>query len=112
MTIIDQVYSEGEGDNQKQWFVTRLHEKAKDLPVEEMPLSGLNLVGLAPLRSTMKAFVVHVQAVQDADLSYPIILDHEGFVMDGRHRIAKALLQGDTSIKFVRFPDYIEPDIE
>ena len=51
----------------------------------------------------------------DADLKYPIILDDDGYVMDGRHRITKALFQGKKSIRFVRFkkmpsPDYYEEE--
>jgi len=48
-------------------------------------------------------------------LSYPIILDDEGYVMDGRHRIFKALLKNKPSIKAVRFTktpkcDFIKAD--
>jgi hypothetical protein len=44
-----------------------------------------------------------------------IILDDDGYVMDGRHRIAKAILTGEKSIKFVRFdvthsPDFYEEE--
>ncbi len=59
----------------------------------------------------MREFVGHIQKVLDADLTYPIILDDEGYVMDGRHRIAKALLEGHESIKFVRFEKTPGPDI-
>ena len=48
-------------------------------------------------------FVQHIEKVNSADLECPIILDEEGYVMDGRHRIAKALLQKVNSIKAVRF---------
>ncbi|GAG07020.1 unnamed protein product, partial [marine sediment metagenome] len=41
--------------------------------------------------------------VNDADLSCPIILDDEGYVMDGRHRVMKALLLKKETIKAVRF---------
>ena len=49
----------------------------------------------------------------DADMSYPIIMDDEGFIMDGWHRVAKALLEGRETIKAVRFentpaPDYVK----
>ena len=98
-----------EGNNR--WFVSRLIEKAKDLPVETMPITGLNIYRLHPNIENMKSFVGHIQAVLDADLSYPIILDEEGYVMDGRHRIAKALLEGKETIDFVRFEETPRPDI-
>jgi ParB-like chromosome segregation protein Spo0J len=47
--------------------------------------------------------VMHMHAVKNADLKYPIILDEDGEIMDGRHRIMKALYLGVESIKAVRF---------
>lgn len=99
-------------DDNKRWFVSRLIEKAKELPVQTMPMSALNIYRLAPHIDNMKSFVSHVQAVMDADLSYPIILDDEGYVMDGRHRIAKAMLEGQETISFVRFDETPCPDFE
>ncbi|MDQ6746414.1 MAG: hypothetical protein M3Z27_10435 [Actinomycetota bacterium] len=46
----------------------------------------------------------------EADLSYPIILGHDGRVMDGMHRIARALLEGRNEIDAVRFTSPLEPD--
>ena len=45
-----------------------------------------------------------------ADLSYPVILGHDGRVLDGMHRIARALLGGVAEIRAVRFPHPLEPD--
>ena len=50
-----------------------------------------------------------------ADLAYPIILDSAGRVMDGMHRVSKALMQGATQIAAVQFeqdpaPDYVDCD--
>lgn len=39
-----------------------------------------------------------MKRVLDADLNYPIII-YRGYVMDGKHRLAKALLQGKKTIK-------------
>lgn len=97
-------------DDKRTWFVSRLIEKARDLPVQEMPITGLNIYQLCPAMRTMREFVGHVRKTLDADLKYPIILDEEGYVMDGRHRIAKALLEGRETIKFVRFEETPEPD--
>jgi hypothetical protein len=53
----------------------------------------------------------------DCDLSCPVILSSDGRVMDGMHRICKALLQGLDEVDAVRFnqdpePDYIGVDPE
>ena len=53
--------------------------------------------------------VMHMKAVLNADLSFPIILDEDGEIMDGRHRIMKAILEGKRNIKAVRFNENPEP---
>ncbi len=35
-----------------------------------------------------------MKRVLNTDLNYPIILNEEGFIMDGWHRVTKALLEG------------------
>ncbi len=46
----------------------------------------------------------------DSELIYPIILSSDGRVMDGMHRVCKALLQGREEIEAVRFVHDPEPD--
>ena len=103
-------------DGNKVYTVPVLIERAKDLVPFEIPLKGLNLYKLGPfIESSMRDFVGHMKQVLESDLSYPIILDEDGYVMDGRHRIAKALLKGRETILAVRFDvtpdcDYIKTD--
>ena len=110
--IHTQRYQDGTG----QYVIGNLISRAKDLPVQEMPMEHLNLYNLAlKAGGSFREFVSHMKAVMDADLSFPIILDEDGYVMDGRHRIAKALFEGKETIKFVRFektpaPDYFEDE--
>jgi hypothetical protein len=52
---------------------------------------------------------MHMKAVQAADLNFPIILDEDGEIMDGRHRIMKAFLEGKETIKAVRFDTNPDP---
>lgn len=54
--------------------------------------------------------VDHVRLMNKADLSFPIILSAEGRVMDGMHRVAKAVLLGHTTIEAVQFTQDPEPD--
>lgn len=91
------------------WRCTRLFQLAKDLPVMEIPLDHLNVYATWE-RLTLREMVMHMKAVQDADLDYPIILDEDGEVMDGRHRIMKAILNGLPTIKAVRFQENPPPD--
>lgn len=48
--------------------------------------------------------------IGEADLAFPIILSADGRVMDGMHRVLKALLNGSQSIEAVRFERDPEPD--
>ena len=54
--------------------------------------------------------IEHIQLVQDCDLEHPIILDHNGRVMDGMHRICKALLENEKpdKKKLIEYSERIE----
>jgi hypothetical protein len=51
-----------------------------------------------------------VRLIDEADLAFPIILAADGGVMDGRHRIAKAVREGRATIDAVQFERDPEPD--
>ena len=92
-------------DRDKVWRVSRLIVLSHDLEVMEIPLKHLNIYNLYPILDKTMDFVEYVRKVNKADLSCPIILDEEGYVMDGRHRICKALLLNKKTIKAVRFDE-------
>jgi hypothetical protein len=48
--------------------------------------------------------------IEESDLSFPIILSASGAVMDGMHRVAKAVLLGREEIEAVQFEADPEPD--
>jgi len=98
------------------WDVDRLVHLARDFPVRAVPLAQIRELD-APICGedelpTWRALVAHLELLDAADLSYPIILAADGSVMDGRHRAAKALREGRPTIDVVQFaedppPDYI-----
>lgn len=90
-----------------EWSVARLIEISKPLEVFDCPMNALYV--WAKYDITMRELVMHIKAVLDADLSYPIILDEDGEIMDGRHRIMKAILEGKETIKAVRFDENPSP---
>ena len=59
---------------------------------------------------TGHAVVEHARLILDADLTFPVILGPGGQVMDGMHRIARAVLEGKTEVSAVCFPVLPEPD--
>ena len=62
------------------------------------------------MQPTCRAVTEHARQIQDADMSFPIILSAEGEVWDGMHRIAKATLEGISKLPAVRFIENPKPD--
>lgn len=56
------------------------------------------------------SFLFHFKRCQEANLKYPIILSPEGYIVDGWHRVAKAIMKGDTVIKAKRLKVMPDPD--
>lgn len=54
---------------------------------------------------------MHAKKIAHADLRYPIILDADGSIMDGAHRVGKAMLEGRSHVQAVRFSVRPEPDV-
>ena len=104
------------------WDVDRLVEQSQNFDVTKVPLSEIRELDEEywfgfESKPTCRAIAEHMMLVEEADLSYPIILDSDGRVFDGMHRVVKALVEGRSEIDAVRFdqnpsPDYVgrEPD--
>lgn len=106
-------------DNKKVWKITSLfyHVKEQNLEVFDLPLCGINLATTVWSFGDLRIidFAKHWKRADKANLDYPIILDEDGFIMDGWHRVAKALFLGLATIKAVRFDvtpdcDYVRSD--
>jgi hypothetical protein len=101
------------------WDVDRLVEYIRDKPVISVKLEDIAELdenfwyqGETDV-PTVRSMVQHFQLVKDTELEYPIILSVQGRVMDGMHRVAKALLLGHTEIHAMQFeadppPDYTD----
>lgn len=96
------------------WDVDRLVLLSSHLPRQRVPLSQISELDEAvsgegePL--TWRSLLEHVKLMDEADLSFPIILSASGAVMDGRHRIARAFREGRPEIEAVQFHEDPEPD--
>jgi hypothetical protein len=102
------------------WDVDRLVALSRDFAVLHVPLTEVREIG-EPFSSefdetpSWRSMVEHIRLIETADLRFPIILSSDGRVMDGMHRVVKALLDGHVTIDAVRFtadpePDYIDVD--
>lgn len=97
------------------WDVHRLVELAKDLPVIQVPLSAIKELdepywyghGYVP---TCRNIAEHAKLINEADLGFPIILSCDGRVMDGMHRVAKAVMQNVHSLPAKQFNKELKPD--
>ena len=94
------------------WDVDRLVGLSKALPRKMVPLSAIRELegGWLSDDDEPSALREHLKLIDEADLSYPIILSANGAVMDGRHRVAKAAREGRREIEAVQFEEDPEPD--
>lgn len=104
------------------WDVHRLIELSRSLPVKQIVLTNIAELDETfwfdeTTKPVCRAIALHAQLMLETDLTYPVILSANGRVMDGMHRVCKALIEGKTTISAVQFqqdpaPDYIDADIE
>lgn len=52
-------------------------------------------------------FLEDYKNIQDIDLHYPIIMGCNGTIVDGAHRIIKAIIRGDKTIQCYKLPKSI-----
>jgi hypothetical protein len=97
------------------WEVPRLWALAAELPSFAYPVAefaGLDEVMWFGLHRppTVRAVLEHLARIEAADLHQPIILSASGLVMDGVHRICRALREGRETVPAVRFVVTPPPD--
>ena len=98
------------------WDVDNLIEKSKGLPQISVMLEDIKELdedfwyNASEKKPTIRSIVEHFRMMNETDLIYPIILSKDGRVMDGMHRVAKALLLGHKEIKAVMFEEDLPPD--
>jgi hypothetical protein len=103
------------------WDVDRLVELAAALPVYDVAVADLAELDEeywfadSDMPATVRNVVEHVRLIAEVDPAHAIILDVHGRVMDGMHRVARALLYGLETLPAVRFvvqppPDFVDCD--
>jgi len=98
------------------WDVDRLIDLSRDLPRRTVELISIREIDQVywfddlKERPTCRKLLEHMRLIGNVDLAHPIILGADGRVMDGMHRVAKALLEGYETIEAVQFGRDPEPD--
>ena len=98
------------------WDVDRLIRLSAELPVIEVPLAAIAEVDTVywfdgkSEQPTVRKVIEHARLISDVDTSYPIVLGPDGRVMDGMHRIARLLLDGQATVRARQFDVLPEPD--
>ena len=98
------------------WDIHRLVELSRELPVIEVPIETLPELDSRSWFETShrspscREVALHAKLIEEADLAYPIIQAADGRVMDGMHRLCKAWMHGDKTIRAVRFENDPSPD--
>ncbi len=110
-----QYYFRPSSDGFYAWDVDRLVELSREFETKEIAVESIRELDESRWFDkndppTCRDLIEHYRLIQEADLSYPIILSEEGRVMDGMHRVAKAVLEGRETIDAVQFDKDPKPD--
>ncbi|MCU1462952.1 MAG: hypothetical protein JWO37_3027 [Acidimicrobiales bacterium] len=99
------------------WDVDRLVALSAGLPVQHVKVDDISEIDSVywfreSQPPTVRAVVEHIRLTQEVDPSFPIILGPDGRVMDGMHRVARALLDGQATVAAVRLRAIPDPDFQ
>jgi len=97
------------------WYTDRLWSESRALVPFDVELSSIRELdqdcwfgqGKTP---TLREIARHCQRINSANLEQPIILNADGSLMDGGHRVCRAFAEGRTTIRAVRFESTPDPD--
>ena len=114
--ISGQTYSERSDGWKKYWKVEDLWEVAEGLPIEYIPLQLLTdqLEGTYWTQGeeedvTPQWVLGHTRRILKADLNYPILVNSENTIVDGIHRLCRAVLDGRDDIAVQRIEELPPP---
>lgn len=96
----------------KVWKASTLYEEVKKqkLKAFNCPLASIDLSRNHFDLENMNDFIFQCKRVYMCDKKKPIVLDNLGRIADGYHRVCRAILDGDTTIRAYRLNSLPEPD--
>lgn len=84
-------------DRLERWFY-----KTKEVTID---LQLFNLRSDSFTCTNLFEFLTHYKLVEDANLKYPVIVNREWQIIDWRHRVCKAIMKWNKSIKWIMILD-------
>ena len=84
------------------WRIERWFYVTKEV---EIDLSIINLNTYSFTTENLFDFMTHYKLVENANLKYPVILNRKWTIVDWRHRLCKAILQGKKKLKWIMILD-------
>ena len=104
------------GDQIHVWDVRKLVETVQGTAVHQVPLSELAEADeaywydLGDAEPTCRSVLEHARLINGADVTFPILLCPAGRVIDGMHRVMKAIDLGHDTIRAYRLTHLPQPD--
>lgn len=96
---IKNTYHEGK----KVWYAETLMNASKGLPVKNLPITNKLLdTKIEWTLNTFFDFKNHLERIKNCDLKYPVIVGPKGHIIDGYHRLMKAVMLNHKTIKYVK----------
>lgn len=114
--IRKQYHARQVGSDRHIWDVHRLIRASRDFEVELIPTNNISEVDEnwwydhSDTVPTPRSIASHLTSIMELDPSHPIIICAEGRLMDGMHRVVKAIAEGRTHVPAVRFTNTPAPD--
>lgn len=110
-----QTYSETSKGVRRYWKIEDLWRLAKGRPIEHLPVEMLvdQLEGTCWTEGdedvTPQWVLGHTRRILGAEMEYPILLNEDNIIVDGIHRLCKAVLEGKETISVQRLQQLPEP---
>ncbi len=93
------------------WRAYSLIEASKDFPIIQFDITKISLEEILRWKLVnLRDYLNHYRRVAIADLNNPIILRSDGYIMNGWHRVIKALNKGVTYLPAKQLKELPKPD--
>lgn len=87
----------------KDFSIAEIIKYSEKTPTTIVPIEAIDhSIDITSGNTDILEFSEHVNRVIKADMKYPIILAPNGYLLDGRHRLARGLIDKHNTVKVKR----------